>query len=108
VPENDTKLDGLMNLLTASPGWAEFQEAILVKQRAAHEKLLRAVDTTLPLEKVYALISEVNAFARTLGIPAELSNRAIEARKAEADGKKKTPTGAARPSATARARSTRV
>lgn len=105
MPEDPAKLDFVMTLLQDAPGWAEYRQAIILKQNAAQERLLRAPQLELNLEQTYAAIAEVNAFARVLGIPMELSNAAVKLREAESKGKSPARPGAARPSATARARS---
>lgn len=98
-----TKLDTLMHLLAEQEGWPAYHAAIIAKQHQAQERLLNAVALELNLQQVYALVGEVRAFGRVLGIPGELAALAVAARAAEAEGKTgTTPHG--RPSATARAR----
>lgn len=100
----DAKLDLLMNLLETQEGWTPYRDAILAKQKHALETIMRGPANSATLEQLYASIAEFNAFARVLGIPGELGNKAITARKAEADGKTSAQPGTPRPSATARAR----
>ena len=104
MPE-DTKLDLLMSLLEEQEGWASYRETVLAKQQDALKKIMHAPSLGTNLEHLYAQIAEFNAFARVLGIPGELGQKAIAARKAEAEGKTTgTLISNARPSATARAR----
>lgn len=104
MPVEDTKLDLLMSLLAEQQGWTPYHEAILAKQQDALKKIMNGPSQGATLEQLYAHIAEFNSFARVLGIPGELGNRAVAARKAEAEGKTSPTPGTARPSATARGR----
>lgn len=82
--EEIAKGDLQMAHLTESAGWAPFRSEIIRRQGELTGKLLSAPARQEPLHVIYGLIGEINALARTLGIPDDLTKRAqIERKKVQ-------------------------
>ena len=79
--EEVAKGDLQMAHLTESAGWAPFRAEVFARQGELTKRLLGAPARQAPLEEVYGLIGEINALAKTLGIPADLTARAVAERK---------------------------